>query len=602
MAACNGNSGNPDPDDKEPIGWDGNSITYTASDIRSFGSGTPRGTVNYDNADDVAVIWNIDSSLDNYGGVQTPMLSLDFSKAVIFEMDVVDVYTEYIVKLSVEGENEYYYVLSDEGETGTVSVNVVDAMLSDKYRTRMTQPDPGYATGWKYAGETKNCAFHILAKGPSGEQQTAELKIRSISIYNDKQPITSVEILSNSIEDNVLRALKGTTGETLSANVYPVEDDNQSVLWRSADPNVVSVSPDGSLTFHAVGNTEIYAISSVDQSKRAVLPVVSLSGYENPADLSEALNDIAYDGSSADLALFDDLFRTTWGDDILQPISMGERQALSLRGDSGNYVVENAFERTDATMVNQATNDRVNDGAFVPFQFDAIDTATIYRNINGYLYQETYDGTLAVRYADFDGSFRKTATYRETGILKLPDGTLRKYAIEVLDVTRLGSYGPADFLDESKWITPDRTRQDEDATIHALSPASVSIDGDLARIRQDKYPEAKYMFGGLVSEAYNVGPDDQVEIVLDVAALTRMNDFVITMWEVKILYYDANGTVINSNPIKIDSGNTTGVHVVRFDPAYDNFRIYLVVNGSDIGAQFEDARIDIRSFKIQIID
>ena len=43
--------------------------------------------------------WNIDASLDNYGGVQTPVLNLDFSKAVIFEMNALSAYSQYIVKL-----------------------------------------------------------------------------------------------------------------------------------------------------------------------------------------------------------------------------------------------------------------------------------------------------------------------------------------------------------------------------------------------------------------------------------------------------------------------------------------------------------------------
>ena len=121
-------------------------------------------------------------------------MELDFSKAVIFQMEVVSCYTQYIVKLSVAGEKEYYYVLSDEGTTGLISVNVVDAMLCDKYREKNTQPDPGYATGWKYDGQKKNCTFHILAKGPSGEQQTAEVVVKSIAIYNDQEAVTGVSI------------------------------------------------------------------------------------------------------------------------------------------------------------------------------------------------------------------------------------------------------------------------------------------------------------------------------------------------------------------------------------------------------------------------
>ncbi|MFA6781493.1 MAG: hypothetical protein WCR77_04860, partial [Bacilli bacterium] len=80
--------------------WNGESIVYSAENISQFGSATPSGVANYDEENNQAVIWNTDASLDNYGGVQTPMLSLDFSKAVIFEMDVISCYSQYVIKLA----------------------------------------------------------------------------------------------------------------------------------------------------------------------------------------------------------------------------------------------------------------------------------------------------------------------------------------------------------------------------------------------------------------------------------------------------------------------------------------------------------------------
>ena len=41
---------------------------------------------------------------------------------------------------------------------------------------------------------------------------------------------------------------------------------------------------------------------------------------------------------------------------------------------------------------------------------------------------------------------------------------------------------------------------------------------------------------------------------------------------------------------------------ITFNPNYNYFRIYLVVNGSDIGEQFSDATMKIGSLKIQSID
>ena len=78
--------------------WNGESVIYSAQNIAKFGSATPSGVANYDADKDAAVIWNTDASLDNYGGVQTPMLSLDFSIAVIFEMVVVSCYSHFVIK------------------------------------------------------------------------------------------------------------------------------------------------------------------------------------------------------------------------------------------------------------------------------------------------------------------------------------------------------------------------------------------------------------------------------------------------------------------------------------------------------------------------
>jgi hypothetical protein len=167
----------------------------------------------------------------------------------------------------------------------------------------------------------------------------------------------------------------------------------------------------------------------------------------------------------------------------------------------------------------------------------------------------------------------------------------------------LGDYAPEDLADSSLWIVPDRTLLATDSVINALSPATVSVVSGEAVIRQNKYAEAKYCFGGIVSPMYGVPSGSTVEILLDVSDLNQMNDYVRTMWEIKILYYrSATGTVVSSNPLKLAAGNATGLQTVSFVPAYPDFRIYLVVNGSDIGAQFSDATMKIGSMRIYYLD
>jgi hypothetical protein len=60
--------------------------------------------------------------------------------------------------------------------------------------------------------------------------------------------------------------------------------------------------------------------------------------------------------------------------------------------------------------------------------------------------------------------------------------------------------------------------------------------------------------------------------------------------------------VVSSNPLKVASGNVIGQHIVTFTPSYDHFRIYLVVNGSDIGAQFSDAEMRLDRLKLYTLD
>ena len=600
FSACDGDDPDNSHENENPVGWNGKNVTYTAEDIRKFGSATPAGTANYNTNDDTVSIWNIDASLDNYGGVQTPSLSLDFSKAVIFKMEVLSSYTQYIVKLAVEGESEYYYVLSDEGKTGTISVNVVDAMLSDKYRIKNTQPDPGYQNGWKYDGEKKNCSFHILAKGPDGEKQTAELVLKSISIFNDQPAVTEVQIVSDQIQDNRIEALKGSEPILLSATITP-DVTNKNILWSSADENIAKVNADGSLEFVAVGETYINAISELDQSKSAKILVNVKSGYENPLLLAEKINSLKYAGNSADIEIFTDLFNTTWAEDaaMSQSLSLSSKKALDFRLSGNQLRIDNYFTKETEELVNEANNNSDLNQAFTNLSL-GYGNAQVFRNIGGKLYKENYSASLKVCYATFNGSWEKIPTYKEEAIVIWDNGDIKKYEIEVVATNLIASFTGPDFIDSNQWTIPDRTKQSLDPVVHSLSPARFELSSNTVIITQNKYPEAKYCFGGIVSNILSA--EKEVEIIIDVISLNKMNDFVKTMWEIKVLYYDESKNIISSNPLKVESGNTTGLKTVKFTPAYDNFRIYLVVNGSDIGAQFSDAQMQIRSLKIHEIN
>lgn len=572
---------------------------YSAKDIASFGSGTPAGTAFYDNDKGYAVIWNTDASLDNYGGIQTPTLALDFSKAVYFEMSVVGVNTEYIVKLAVAGQSESYYVLADESSTGVVSVNVVNAMLCAKFRARDTQPDPGYASGWTYAGQKVNCAFNILAKGPDGQSETAELDLGYLKISNNIEAVTGVSISASQIQSGTISALKNSPAISLAARVTPSTIADQSVLWQSDDESIAAVDVAGNLSFVGVGKTEIYAESSLDQSVSASLAVNVLSGYEAVSDLKTALSGLTYGGSTVSSSLFDDLYATTWSSSMGQSLSVESLSALATHLEGNETVVENAFDPSVSTQLAEAKNHEFGGVASFGVTLALASSATVYRSIGGKLFSETYGFSLKAAYATESPSWAKSASYLEKGLVVKLDGTVSKYSFSVKGVDPIGSYLASNLMDSTLWVIPDRTKISQDATVNSLSPASRTLDGSVLVLKQNKYAESKYCFGGIVSNLLTADEGKAVQTLIDVTAVNQMSDYVKTMWEIRILYYKADGvTPVSTTPIKVDGDNEKGFFVHTFTPAYTHFRLYLVVNGSDIGAQFADAEIRLDSLKL----
>lgn len=579
--------------------WNGESVRYSAYHISQFGSATPAGVANYNESTDSVSIWNIDASLDNYGGVQTPVLYLDFSKAVIFEMDVIDAYSQYIVKLAVEGELEYYYVLSDDNTPGLISVNVVDSMLSTKYRERNTQPDPGYQNGWKYRNEFKHCTFHILAKGPDGERQTAELNVRHIAIYNNIEAITGIEINSPAIVDNKLSRLVASEPVSLSASVAPSTTD-QGVWWASADENIATIDEVGIVNFVGVGRTTISAKSRVDQSKIATVAVDVLSGYENISDLKSALASLNYDGNPEDLALFNNLFKTTWAGDMYLQVTLEDAVRFVHPHKEGEiYALINYYNGSWDDPF--ATARELDGKAYMRLDFVESGVQTVYRNLSGQLFKEDNPEALLAAFAYKSAMFgwQKEPTYIEQGIIIDKNGFPQKYTLDVRAATTMINDFPSTFTDPQYWTIPDRTKQNLDPVIHALSPASLTVENNRLIMKQNKYPEAKYCFGGIVTTSMSYATEGaHMQILLQVDELNKMNDYVKTMWEIKVLYYDSYGQNISPNPLKISSGNEAGFHVIDFYPTYPAFRLYLVVNGSDIGAQFPDATMKIHFLKM----
>ncbi|MCF7932141.1 MAG: Ig-like domain-containing protein [Acholeplasmataceae bacterium] len=596
-----------DPIDEEIKGWDGEKITYLPEDIQMLNASIPQGyaIINPEN-DQSAIIKSLSPELDNYGGVSTGVLTLDFNYAVIFRMDVVSAYTQYIVKLFVEGESEAFYVLSDQGTPGVVSVNVVDAMLSAKYREKDTQPDPGYATGFKYDGMIKNCYFYIMPKGPDGEQRTAELVVSSISITNYKTPaITGVTLSSPLMSDGTISKLKGTEGVNLNATVVPEGVQDTAVTWMTSNPEVATVNESGFVSFVGVGEAIISAVSVIDQSKTGQVRINVLSGFENKEDLIDELNGIDFTQGRVQSSLtnFDDLYKTTWTEaSIIQALRPDPvtsiAHALRIFTESSGLMIENRFNPELLGHVDEALANQVGDQAMASVElagrnehFGTRSAATIYRKIGGFIFKEALTAssklTVDLTYAQVNGTtWSRPNAYDEETIVVFDDGTVTKYKIAIKNVTVIADYDATDFLNPALWADGDTL---------VLAPGSVRDNGDGTVTIREENPTA-YPYGGIVSNLFENLEDRQMEVTIEVTGLNPER----VLWNVRLIYYN-NGSRVG-NPLTLEASNDTGRFMLGFVPAFDQLRLYLIANGSDISEIAPGAEIKIRTLTFQYID
>ena len=379
----------------------------------------------------------------------------------------------------------------------------------------------------------------------------------------------------------------------------PLSIEDQTIIWSSDNSQIASITATGILSFVDVGQTIITAKSKIDQSKYQRITVDVLSGFENPNSLKTELTNLTYGGSSLDLERFEDLFATTWGENIYQ-VTTAESMAAIDEHTYGNIrVFENYFDPTNASHITEAQGHRSGNLASFNLFLSSVSSATIYRLIGGQLYQESYSSMAKVKYALLDTAWDYVERYVEKTIVVTSTGGVYKYELDVIPASLVANFYPSDFINLNQWTIPDRSLTAEDSVAHSLSPASLRVSGDIVYIKQNKYSEAKYCFGGIVSDTFTILEEQDLTMMLDVASLNQKSDYVKTMWEVKIIYYAENGTsVIDKNPLKVMSGNEIGFYEMTFRPTYRHFRIYLVVNGSDIGEQFPDAEMGIRSFKM----
>ena len=357
-----------------------------------------------------------------------------------------------------------------------------------------------------------------------------------------------------------------------------------------------------------MGKTQVVATSATDQSKSDKIDVNVTSGYENVSALKTKLATLSTGASQESAQVFTDMFKTTWADEanMTQTVSAANSYAARTRGAGMTNYVYNHYDSGVAAHKNEADRMASGDKSYLSFDLASTAGAEVYCLTDGELTKETGDGTIKMPYLEkTGGNWQKVASYKAYMIVVGTDGSVKKTQFSVISCEELAYFNASDFADTSLWTVPDRTRQAEDRVVHALSPASVRTEGGVAILKQNKYDEAKYCFGGIVGNILEARSGSDVEIIVDVRELNQMNDYVKTMWEVKIIYYTEDGgsyEAVSSNPLKLGYGNEAGVCSFTFRPAYRYFRLYLVVNGSDIGAQFKDAQMKIATMQIYCLD
>ena len=330
-----------------------------------------------------------------------------------------------------------------------------------------------------------------------------------------------------------------------------------------------------------------------------------LSGYEIENELVERLDELTYGGATTDAETFLDLFKTTWRTDPIQGIDLEGHAFLKVRSTSLDTIIENYFDEDNSDHIAIASSDLIaGKEAVHDLALDVETPVTVYWLQDGKLQKKEAATSIPLVYATYQSAYQKQLTYSIRIITVTSTNEARKIELTVQSSTLLKEYEPSDFLDQDQWIVPDRTKQALDPIVHQLSPGEASLVDGVLNLKQNKYPDAKYCFGGIASEVIHSQTTDLVEIVLDVASINQLNDYVKTMWEVKILYfYDVEAKLaVSSNPLKLASGNTPGLHSFTFTPAHQYYRLYLVANGSDIGAQFSGATIQVASLKVQVLD
>jgi hypothetical protein len=116
--------------------------------------------------------------------------------------------------------------------------------------------------------------------------------------------------------------------------------------------------------------------------------------------LKNELNQLTYGGSTLDSEAFLDLFKTTWGGSIVQPVSIPTMTAVAQHLDNdGSFVIENYFDAGVPAHVSEAQSRLDGSVSKIAMTLTSGTGSEVYRRIDGQLYRESYEGSLGVAYA-----------------------------------------------------------------------------------------------------------------------------------------------------------------------------------------------------------
>lgn len=469
----------PEPEDK----------LFTPEEIARWGASQAAGKAE---VEDGKVKVTSTEAAQNYGGVVSPAVRVDFSKEVYLTFKDFEPTpnTAMILKMRFAGysDSNSAYLLSNEYTdlNGDFSVNVKDTVKNystagDNQRLiykagdkgpdgqPLEEGDPLIGT-LKFEGESINVTIDIWCFSLGGSEAKA-LKFSSLEI----QELSEKTLTSFSLQESNMtgEAAKKVGDESVQLTpVFPEGFENTAVRYQSTD-EAVTVTEEGLLSFVDVtsGPITVYAMPQADVSKRVALQVEVRGNIDNAEGIKQHLEALSFVDETADV---DDNLRQILAGTVLeaQQAEAGGQADFAKLYVFGNKVTYlNAYTEGNADAAAELNNAltlklAVNNEAMTVESNTA--TVSVYKILGDKVYRLARNEAMtpsedqygyAVELPFLIDGVKETESYQLLTVwTDQSKVTATRLQVEVINSSGIGAYLDADALNE---ITSIHERQDD---------------------------------------------------------------------------------------------------------------------------------------------